>query len=270
MRLAVISAAFAVVAALPAMAQDRIPSHCIALAETAPQVRLIRAAWTDPVAEETVRLSFIDHAMYLLQTHGGLSVVTDYRGFIGGAGPTPTVVTMNNAHSSHNTRDPDPAIRHVLRGWMPDGSAADHYLDLEEMLVRNVPTATRGWDGDRPFGNSIFIFEVAGLCIGHLGHLHHEPTPEQYALIGRLDVVMAAVDGGLTVDTPTMVRILQRFRSSLILPMHWFGEQTLDRFLTSMSPDFEIVRPGKSEVTVSLSSLPKRPTIMVLEPAFLR
>jgi hypothetical protein len=24
--------------------------------------------------------------------------------------------------------------------------------------------------------NSIFIFEVAGLCIGHLGHLHHTTT----------------------------------------------------------------------------------------------
>ena len=37
-------------------------------------------------------------------------------------------------------------------------------------------------------GNSIFIFEVAGLCIGHLGHLHHELDEGHYAEIGRLDV----------------------------------------------------------------------------------
>ena len=76
----------------------------------------------------------------------------------------------------------------------------EHYLDLGEILVRNVTTDIRGGFDTRRIndGNSIFVFEVAGLCIGHLGHLHHEPTDAQYAALGRLDVVMAAVDGGLT------------------------------------------------------------------------
>ena len=45
------------------------------------------------------------------------------------------------------------------------------------MLVRNVPTDIRGWGGQaiENYGNSIFVFEAEGLCIGHLGHLHHEP-----------------------------------------------------------------------------------------------
>jgi hypothetical protein len=28
---------------------------------------------------------------------------------------------MNRAHSSHYTDFPDPAIKHVLRGWNPEG-----------------------------------------------------------------------------------------------------------------------------------------------------
>ena len=57
------------------------------------------------------------------------------------------------------------------------------------MLVRNVTTDIRGgFSGSRiEDNNSIFVFEVAGLCIGHLGHLHHEPSDETYAAIGRLD-----------------------------------------------------------------------------------
>ena len=65
--------------------------------------------------------------------------------------------------------------------------------------MRNVSTDIRVAARRRhvePSGNSIFVFEVAGLCIGHLGHLHHEPDAEQYAALGRLDVVMAPVDGG--------------------------------------------------------------------------
>ena len=262
-------AAIALAAALPALAQERTPSHCIALAE-GPE-RLMQAAWTDPVPLETVRLHYVSHATFLIQTHGGLKIATDYTGHLGTAAVTPDVVTMNNAHSTHWTPAPDPAIPHVLPGWEPDGSAAERYLDLGEILIRNVPTTTRDFrGGERAFGNSIFVFEAAGLCIGHLGHLHHEPTPEQYAMLGRLDVVMAPVDGGLTLDRPTMIRVLKRLRSSIVLPMHWFGEATLQRFLDGMADDFQIMRPGTSEIEVSLNSLPSRPTIMVLNPEWLR
>jgi hypothetical protein len=43
---------------------------------------------------ETVRISYIDHSMFLIQTPGGLSVATDYNGFIGPTDFTPDVVTM--------------------------------------------------------------------------------------------------------------------------------------------------------------------------------
>jgi L-ascorbate metabolism protein UlaG (beta-lactamase superfamily) len=45
-------------------------------------------------------------------------------------------------------------------------------------------------------GNSIFIFEVAGLCIGHLGHLHHKLDENHFAAIGRLDIVMVPIANG--------------------------------------------------------------------------
>ncbi len=254
----------------PAAAQDRRPSHCIALVDRGPE-RLMRASFQEPVAQDTVRIRYVSHAMYLLQTEGGLSALTDYNGFIGATDFFPNVATMNRAHSSHWTAAPDPRIPHVLPGWNPAGGPAEHHLDLGEMLVRNVPTDIRGWGTDLGAdGNSIFIFEVAGLCIGHLGHLHHEPTPEDYAMIGRLDVVMVPVDGGFTMETEAMVRVIERLRSSIVLPMHWFGRPNLDRFLNDLSSDFAVERTGQSSLEVSLRDLPSRPTVIVLEPDFLR
>jgi len=251
-------------------AQDRRPSHCIALANSAPQMEYVQlAAYTDAVPEYSVRISYIDHSMFLLQTRGGLSVATDYTGYIGPANFYPTVVTMNHGHTSHWTNFVDPSIPHVLPGWGEFGKGIEHYIDLGEMLVRNVSTNIRVGDGFEPNGNSIFVFEVEGLCIGHLGHLHHEPSAEQYAARWRLDVVMAAVDGGMTLNLPTMIRILKRLKSSVVIPMHWFGRGTLDRFLVGMADDFDIQQNGETEMTVSLRSLPSRPTVVVLEPSFL-
>jgi L-ascorbate metabolism protein UlaG (beta-lactamase superfamily) len=138
------------------------------------------------------------------------------------------------------------------------------------MLVRNVPTDVRGMGGMRRNGNSIFVFEAAGLCIGHLGHLHHIPTPEQFAMLGRLDVVMVPVDGSYTLPTADAVATLRRLRSSVVLPMHWVSEGRLERFLSDMAEaGFEIDRSGGAEITLGLQDLPPRPTVRVLRPQFL-
>jgi L-ascorbate metabolism protein UlaG (beta-lactamase superfamily) len=178
---------------------------------------------------------------------------------------------MNNAHSTHWTANPDPRIPHVLKGWGEGTAKADHRLDLGAMLVRNVTTDTRGpfGEGARADGNSIFIFEAAGLCIGHLGHLHQIPSDAQYAAIGRLDVVIVPVDGGYTMRLQDMAGVVKRLRSSVVIPMHWFSEASLQAFLAEMSSEFTVVETGGAQIAMSLDDLPSTPTVLVLEPAFL-
>lgn len=258
--------------ATSAAAQERKPSHCIALAENSPGVEyVVPAAFGKPMPEHSVRISYVDHSTFAIETPGGLMAATDYTGLLGTIARAPDVVTMNNAHDTHWTAFPDARIPHVLEGWAKQGVPAEHYVDLGEMLVRNVPTDVRSGFGDvRVAGNSIFVFEVAGLCIGHLGHLHHEPDAEQYAALGRVDVVMAPVDGGRTLDLPTMIKVLQRLKSSVVLPMHWFGTFTLESFLVGMEEEFDVVRTEENWIELSLKDLPRRPTVIVLQPRFLR
>ena len=251
-----------------ALGQERRPSHCIALANSTPGMAYLhKAGWRDEVAADRVRIRYIAHASFLLQSSGGLNVVTDYTGFIGTAPLIPDVVTMNHAHETHFTEFPDPAISYVLQGWGALGGGVDHHLDLGEMLIRNVSTDIRSPNvGVEAEGNSIFVFEVAGLCIGHLGHLHHIPTPAQYAALGRLDVVMAPVDGGLTLPLPEMIKVLRRLRSLVILPMHWFSDASLQRFLVGIGAGFDVMEIGESSISLSLRELPARPTVWVLQP----
>ena len=254
-----------------ATAQTRTPSHCIALAQTDGVEYVTRASLKDVPAEQ-VMIHYVAHASFLIRSHGGLNMVTDFTGFTGTLPMIPDVVTMNHAHDSHWTAFPDPAIPHVLKGWGDAfGQGVSHKLDLGEVLVRNVSTDIRSqFSGMERRGNSIFIFEMAGLCIGHLGHLHHEPDAGQYAAIGRLDVVMAPVDGGFTMSQPAMIRVLKRLKSSIVIPMHWFSDLALEDFLRGMTDDFAIVRLEGPQLMVSVDRLPSQPTIMVLRPAYLR
>ncbi|MFO7759609.1 MAG: MBL fold metallo-hydrolase [Roseovarius sp.] len=257
--------------AAPAMAQDRRPSHCIALADAAPGLEYVhKAGFRDPPPDNSVRIRYVAHASFLIQARD-LSAVTDFTGYIGNVDFIPDIVTMNHAHSTHWTANPDPAIPHVLRGWGEEyGQGIEHHIDLGAMLVRNVSTDIRSGGGVEPKGNSIFVFEAEGLCIAHLGHLHHEPSDDQYAALGRMDVVMAPVDGGYTMAVDSMMDVLRRMQASVVIPMHWFTDRTLERFLAGMEGDFAIDRPGTNEIEVSLRTLPDRPTIKVLRPAQLR
>ena len=255
----------------PTTAQTAQPmvSTCLAIAETLPGARYaaytpgpLPLVYAGGVATNEVRITFATHSTYLIESAGGVTIATDYAGFAG-PGIVPTAVTMNQAHSTHFTNFPDPAIAHVFRGWNPEGGPARHREMVGDVLIRNVPTDIDRFGQFIADGNSIFIFEVAGLCIGHLGHLHHMLTDSHFAEIGRLDIVMVPVDGGMTMTHTGMSEIVKRLRSSIILPMHRFGN--LNRFIAMMGDTVEVEVRQERYIKVSLNTLPRRPTITVLQ-----
>lgn len=210
------------------------------------------------------RITYFDHSTYIIESARGVTAATDYFGYAQyrGSNLIPTIVTMNKAHSTHFAANPDSRIPYILPGW-GDGIPAKHLLQVEDVLVRNVTTDIIRGGFREVDANSIFIFEVAGLCIGHLGHLHHALTDSHYANIGRLDVVMVPIDGAMTLSLPGMVDIVKRLRSSVILPMHARGFATPDTLISMLGDGFASIRlPGRTMI-FSVNTLPKRPTVVV-------
>ncbi len=210
------------------------------------------------------RISYVGHSTFLLETQRGIRIATDYNDYVRPA-VVPEIATMNRAHTTHYSMNPDPSIVHVLRGWNPDGGHAQHDITMEDVRVRNIPTNIRTYSGGTDtWGNSIFVFETGNLCIGHLGHLHHTLTTQQLAQIGQLDVVLVPVDGSFTLDVQGMVEVLKALRAPLMIPMHYFSSYTLERFLHEARPHFEVEMSEVPTTVVSRATLPKTPKILVL------
>jgi len=246
---------------LPAWAQQA--DRCLAVAQSPGLVVPANYRPADLKPTE-VRLTFVGHSTWLIETPGMVKIATDYNDYLRPP-VVPDIATMNRAHTSHYSNFPDPDIKYVLRGWNPEGGPARHDMTVSDVRVRNVPTNIRDWGGGTiPYGNSIFIFEVAGLCIGHLGHLHHTLTDQQISQIGQLDVVMVPVDGSYTMDTAGMVEVLKALRARLILPMHYFNPYTLDRFLVRVRDDFLVETAAEPMIVVSQATLPSEPKVLVL------
>lgn len=251
-------------APLPALAQaDRCPK----LVARAPSLIIpaaFRLAATGGAGE--VRLTYIGHSTFLIETPGGVSVATDYNDYVR-PDVVPRVATMNRAHSTHYTNNADPGIEYVLKGWgeVP-GEPIRHNLDVDDLWIGNLPTNIRDWEGGTiRNGNSIFIFRSADLCIAHLGHLHHTLTEDDIAALGRIDVVLVPVDGSYTMDVDGMIEVLKALEAPLVIPMHYFNEGTLDNFLNRLgNSKYLIQRSIQPTLMLSRETLPLKPTVIVL------
>ena len=247
--------------ASPARAQEPTSEAACPGFVAAGPARVMPAA----LAKDEVGLTFVGHATFLIESPGGIRVATDYNDYVR-AQAVPDVATMNKAHSTHHSYRPDPGIRHVLRGWAPGGGAARHDVQVGDVRVRNIPTNIRDWSGGGTDfdGNSIFVVETADLCIAHLGHLHHTLEPGHLKKLGRIDVLLVPVDGSYTLDVDGMMDVLEKINAPLMIPMHYFGAGTLNRFLSRVGDRYPIERSTSASITLSRALLPLAPKILVL------
>lgn len=247
--------------------QEPLRSECLAMANAPP--RAIPASFRRVAAKsQEVAITYVGHSTYYIDTPEGVRIATDFNGAYR-TGRLPDVVTMNRAHSTHYTLFPDPKIAHVLHGWGENGEAAHVSTRVGDVYIRNVPTDIRRYYGEGSGamlkdGNSIFIFEVAGLCIGHLGHLHHKLDETHFAAIGRLDIVMVPIDGTYTMSLDGVSEITKRLRSSVVLPMHRFATP-LDEFMRLIGQQFTIDQRSERTLKISRETLPGTPTVIILE-----
>jgi hypothetical protein len=115
-----------VTALLPALA-----ARCFAaVAGSAP---MVMPASLRLAAAGEVALAFLGDASFLIESPGGVRIVTDYNG-VNRPGLISDIVTMNHAHPSHCTELVDPGVKFVLRGR--DGGNGIAHHDLRNQIRR--------------------------------------------------------------------------------------------------------------------------------------
>ena len=228
---------------------------------------LVRAA-TAPVA----KLTWYGQSCFLLESSTGTRVLMDpIPGAIGYTPPTDLkadVVTVSHEHPDHNNVALVQGKPKVLRGLTADKKG---WVKIDEK-VKDVAIRSVGVYHDEEKGakrglNTVFLFEVGGVRIAHLGDLGHQLSDQQLSAIGLVDVVMIPVGGFYTIDAAQATRVLDQLRPRLIvIPMHYKTDvltikelATVDAFLAG-KPN---VRREKTN-TISITGVKARPSTEVV------
>ena len=136
--------------------------------------------------------------------------------------------------------------------------------------IRNVATYHDTQNGLQRGKNSVFVVEVDGLVICHLGDLGHELTEAQVKAIGKVDVLMVPVGGIYTINGEQAQAVVKQLKPRLyVLPMHYGvpGYDDLagpEEFLDGLPKDRVKKMPTTNELTFPIDAKADAPTVVML------
>ena len=134
---------------------------------------------------------------------------------------------------------------HSLLAYVTPGLPADIVVGIKwlskvgakiDTKVKDVAVRTVGVYHDDALGaerglNTVFLFEVGGLRIAHLGDLGHKLTKAQLNKIGKVDILMIPVGGVYTINGGEAKEVVEQLKPKMyIIPMH-YGTPVYDDLL---------------------------------------
>ncbi|MDH3603004.1 MAG: MBL fold metallo-hydrolase [Candidatus Tectomicrobia bacterium] len=214
-------------------------------------------------SEKPVLLTWLGHSSFLLTSPAGLSLLIDPSAWHP-LSAVPDVVTVSNLHGTHRAVESRMSTAQILWGMHPEQGWRHIVSTIQDVTLFNIPSyASREMPQDSAIHNSIFVFQVAGLCIVHLGNLRHVLTRRQLEQLGTPDVVMIPVDGQWTLEYGDMFTVIDQLQPRLVIPMHIETVGQAEIFARYTASRYAMRRlPGRTLV-LSRSVLPARTEVVV-------
>ena len=187
-----------------------------------------------------ITIEYHGQSFYIITTSKGKRIafdphlISDYGGRINGL--KADIICISHNHNDHNQvgalENGDKAK--ILRGLKTASNKSD--WNIFEETIGDIKIKTVGVYHDDAEGLTrgkvgVFIVEVDGWRIAHLGDLGHLLTPAQVKRIGPLDVVMIPVGGIYTLNGSEARKVVDQLKpKEYIFPMH-YGTKVFDATL---------------------------------------
>jgi L-ascorbate metabolism protein UlaG (beta-lactamase superfamily) len=217
-----------------------------------------------------LKIKYFAHASFLITSQDGVRIVTDpYEpGCFGGAlkygriEEPADIAVVSHDHADHNYVKGVPGSPDVVLG------PGSH--EVKEIPFTGIETHHDPSGGSERGSNTVFLFEVDGLRVAHLGDLGRPLSEGERRQLGHVDVLFVPVGGHFTIDAREATEIIEELQPRIVVPMHYktpsvdFPIAGIDTFLEGKA---HVDRISGSEWEVSVESLPDEQRIVVLQPS---
>lgn len=124
------------------------------------------------------------------------------------------IVTISHQHRDHNNYDALTGEPLVIKG--------PGEYETKGISIKGILSFHDNKEGKERGTNTIYVIEVEGMKICHLGDLGEEKlNDEQVEEINGVDILMIPVGGTFTINGEDAVEVINQIEPRIVIPMHY-------------------------------------------------
>ncbi len=173
------------------------------------------------------------------------------------------IVTISHHHEDHNRAELVKGVKRVVSG--------PGEYEIMDVSIIGIATFHDEKKGGKRGKNTVYIYEIDGLRLAHLGDLGHKLPEKILERIGDIDLLMVPVGGEYTIGPTEAVEIARAIEPKIIIPMHYqmpgLNPTTFAKLLSTEPFLAEIGLPVEktSKLSVRKESLVEESKVILLE-----
>ncbi|KKS31837.1 hypothetical protein A2380_01990 [candidate division WWE3 bacterium RIFOXYB1_FULL_43_24] len=146
--------------------------------------------------------------------------------------------------------------------------------EVNGAFIYGIPTFHDDKKGDERGTQTMYVIDIDGFTLMHLGDLGHELNTELLEKISKVDVLMIPIGGVYTINAEKAAQVISSLEPGIVLPMHYKTDdlvgfddlQGLDKFMDEMGIENNVKREEKLKIS-SGSDIPEDTEVIILKPA---
>ena len=170
------------------------------------------------------------------------------------------IATLSHFHPGHSYVE---AITSEFKEIQGPGE-----YELKGTFITGIATFHDADEGKKLGKNTVYLIEMDGITLCHLGDLGHQPTSQLIEEISDSEVLFVPVGDVSTISVSMAAEIVRHLNSKVVIPMHYktptlVGDlEPVDRFLKELG--VKEVDP-QLKLSINRSTLPANTQVILLD-----
>lgn len=218
---------------------------------------------TERDVSQAVKISWLGHAMFLLEDGEGRRLVTDpYNDYVGYPLPdvAADIVLVSHDHADHSNVDLVKGDPVVVRDTAP--------REVAGVKISGLATYHDSKGGGERGPNIAYRWEMQGLTFVHLGDLGHRLDAASAEALAGAHVLFVPAGGFFTLEPDDAAAVVKELAPRIAIPMHYrnaacsFPIETEETFVAHFTA---VEHTGKAPVYISADALPRETVLLIMD-----
>ncbi len=215
-----------------------------------------------------MEITYIGHSCFKIKGKDSSIVIDPYDPKIGYKLPKLEcdVLLTTHDHFDHHNVDGVSGYKMLIEG--------PGEYELNGVFIYGIQVFHDDKQGEERGKQTIYLIDIDGITLLHLGDLGHELSKETLEKISKVDVLMIPIGGVYTIGPEKAVKVISSLEPGIVIPMHYKTDDLkgfddlagVDKFMDEMGVENNVKSEDKLKVSTR-SDIPEETEVVILKPS---